>query len=393
MVYDCQLSDRPFHKYLYANANPVNVVDPTGHEGNYISSMASSTISVSLASMYNGVVAGVGSAMQATLFGVQARKGMNEILTEFILDETGLSLAVDAFQALRGYFRDEETADLAIFYQHFDVASLPLLVEDTDYIPTDLDKQEPQCFVAGTLVRTDQGMKPIESIEIGDQVWAYDVACSNRVLKSVLKTFVRKRNHWIKLQINDEMIEVTAEHPFFVPDKGWVSAGNLRTGDKLLSFDPDNEVSVRASERLPGPVTVYNFEVQDLHDYFVTDEGILVHNLGAGLHHFLTKALGSRLPYGHRILKAAGALKAVEHTALHQALNKHLRSWRGGNMCPSSVNPGALIRLTFLRNERLRALSEFYRNYDGGRYWKHFQNELKAMVQRGGGGLDPNLFQ
>ncbi len=380
------------HKYLYAHANPVNGWDPTGHE-NLISLSIGSTISASLSAIYNGVVVGAGSAMQATLFGVQAGKGMNEILTDFVLDETGIGLAVDAFQALRGYFQDDEIAALAVFYQHFDFAALPLLVEDHDYVPTELDQQEPQCFVAGTLVMTEQGMKAIEAINVGDQVRAFDVAGSNRVLKPVVKTFVRQRQDWIKLQINEEAVEVTAEHPFFIPGKGWVAAANLKNGDKLLAFDLDNEVYVRGTARLPGAVTVYNFEVQDLHDYFITDEGVLVHNLGAGLHHFITKALGSRVGYGTRILRQAGKLNAFRHTKLHLRLNEHLKRWPGGNMMPSRGNPGSLIRQNFHPNERLRALSEFYRNYNGGEYWKAFQTELKSMVQKGGGGLDPSLFQ
>ncbi len=62
-------------------------------------------------------------------------------------------------------------------------------------------------------------------------------------------------------------------------------------------------------------------------------------------------------------------------------------------LMPSRGNPGALIRQNFSRNERLRALSEFYREFNGGQYWQNFKDELKAMVQKGGGGLDPNMFQ
>jgi hypothetical protein len=44
------------------------------------------------------------------------------------------------------------------------------------------------------------------------------------------------------------------------------------------------------------------------------------------------------------------------------------------------------------RSDRLRAYSQFYRQYQGGRYFSFFQNELKAMVKKGVG-LDPTLFK
>ena len=34
--------------------------------------------------------------------------------------------------------------------------------------------QTGQCFIAGTLVLTKTGLKPIEEIEVGDEVLAYD---------------------------------------------------------------------------------------------------------------------------------------------------------------------------------------------------------------------------
>lgn len=59
------------HKYLYAQDDPVMMVDPNGHES-LIGLSIGSTISMSMSAMYNGTVSGVGSALQASLFGIQA---------------------------------------------------------------------------------------------------------------------------------------------------------------------------------------------------------------------------------------------------------------------------------------------------------------------------------
>lgn len=89
-------------------------------------------------------------------------------------------------------------------------------------------------------------------------------------------------------------------------------------------------------------------------------------------------------------------MRAVQHSALHRNLNAHLRAVTlpNGtivNMMPSRTNRGVDIR-ALPKSDRLRALSQFYRSYNGGKYFKYFQDELRAM-SRTVGGLDPALFQ
>ena len=62
-------------------------------------------------------------------------------------------------------------------------------------------------------------------------------------------------------------------------NKGWVSAIQLRAGDILVSLNGSLVVLEKIQhEILEAPVTVYNFEVEDFHTYFVSDSVILVHN-------------------------------------------------------------------------------------------------------------------
>ena len=48
----------------------------------------------------------------------------------------------------------------------------------------------PYCFVAGTLVQTADGTAAIETIEVGDYVWAWDELRNDVSLKRVLETYV-----------------------------------------------------------------------------------------------------------------------------------------------------------------------------------------------------------
>ena len=71
----------------------------------------------------------------------------------------------------------------------------------------------------------------------------------------------------------------TKEHQFWVQDKGWTIAGELKSGDILVNQDgTTTTVDVIWFEKLQSLVTVYNFEVEDWHNYYVGPTRILVHN-------------------------------------------------------------------------------------------------------------------
>jgi hypothetical protein len=74
-----------------------------------------------------------------------------------------------------------------------------------------------------------------------------------------------------------ELIETTIEHPFWVVGKGWVEARVLEVGDLLWTLNGDS-VLIDRIDYQAGNFSVYNFEVEDSHTYFVSQEQILVHN-------------------------------------------------------------------------------------------------------------------
>jgi hypothetical protein len=47
------------------------------------------------------------------------------------------------------------------------------------------------CFTAGTLIRTPDGDRPIETLRAGDKVWCYDQTTGTQTLETVEETFVR----------------------------------------------------------------------------------------------------------------------------------------------------------------------------------------------------------
>ena len=135
------------------------------------------------------------------------------------------------------------------------------------------------CFVAGTLVTTEDGQEPIEEIEVGDRVLSENELTGEVAIKTVTETYVNETDELIHICVNGETISATPTHPFYVDKLGWTLARSLRAGDVLvLSNGELVTVEWVQHEILESPIKVYNFEVEDFHTYFVGECGVLVHN-------------------------------------------------------------------------------------------------------------------
>jgi hypothetical protein len=188
-----------------------------------------------------------------------------------------------------------------------------------------------KCFVAGTLIHTPDGPKPIEDIVVGDKVWAHDLATGRDELQVVTETFVRHATELFHLTINGEQVSTTAEHPFMVQGRGWVDAAFLRVGDLLVTPEGATvpvEV-IETEQRDEADVeTVYNFHVETRHNYYVLagDQTVLVHNashvkvLDVGTYSDLKKGakVGDNLEHDH--IPSSAALKKAKEQELGRKL-------------------------------------------------------------------------
>jgi len=107
----------------------------------------------------------------------------------------------------------------------------------------------PDCFVAGTIISTQEGFIPIENIEVGDYVWASDPATGITVLKQVVNTFVNETTYITEITVNKEIITSTQTHPYYVADKGWVLAKDLHVGDTLVMLNGDSVILEHVEHR------------------------------------------------------------------------------------------------------------------------------------------------
>lgn len=135
------------------------------------------------------------------------------------------------------------------------------------------------CFVAGTLVETENGGIPIEEITAGMMVYAHNPDTGETELKEVVRVFRNEASELVHVYVNGEEIVCTNEHPFYSPVKGWTAACQLRAGDRLVTLNGEYVIVEQVQhEILEAPVAVYNFEVEGFHTYFVGQTTILVHN-------------------------------------------------------------------------------------------------------------------
>lgn len=137
------------------------------------------------------------------------------------------------------------------------------------------------CFTENTKIQTPNGNVNIQNIKTGDKVYSMNLETFTIEEKLVLRTFENEvENNLCKVYTSDtDYIECTFGHEIYTTNKGWTKAYYLETGDKLLDSD-NNEITVIKNEKSKnsGTVTVYNFEVDGNHNYFVGNHNVLVHN-------------------------------------------------------------------------------------------------------------------
>jgi len=147
------------------------------------------------------------------------------------------------------------------------------------------------CFVAGTLVHTKDGLKPIEEIKVGDWVMTnaedavmpdLQVDAQSPIYRQVTETFVTEDMPIVELcyvQPDGEIgsLHVTPNHPIMVKRHGWMAAKELRYGH-VLKLGYWSNVILGMNNPVDQTARVYNVKVDEFHTYFVGKYGVWVHN-------------------------------------------------------------------------------------------------------------------
>ncbi|MDC4818695.1 DUF637 domain-containing protein [Acinetobacter baumannii] len=138
------------------------------------------------------------------------------------------------------------------------------------------------CFVAGTLIETKNGLKPIEEFNGNELVWSRNDLTLEYGYKPVIAKKITHNQPIFEVVVQNalgerETFKTTEEHPFWVKNIGWQKASILSEGMTLLDRS-NNELTVISQKLLAKLDTVYNIEVKDYHTYHVGKLGVWVHN-------------------------------------------------------------------------------------------------------------------
>src|SRR5262249_47952886 len=64
-----------------------------------------------------------------------------------------------------------------------------------------------------------------------------------------------------------ETIHTTANHPWLTVDRGWVPAGDLKPGERVVTLDSQSNSVVEWVHAVPGQTDMYNLTVANDHTY------------------------------------------------------------------------------------------------------------------------------
>jgi len=262
-----------YNMFAYCGNNPITRTDESGESWwGWVAAVAVVAIcAVAVVATAGGAAAAI-TAVTAVVNGCAAATTASTIAAgAFVGASTGFAVGTAIAVG--------DSSDLEDFEAYGEVVAATTLTGAVEGMIGASALKPGSCFVAGTPVHTVDGCQPIESIETGDYVWAWDEETGEVALKEVVETYVSEANELVHISVGGSEIVATTNHPFYSPVKGWTAAVHLRAGDILVLVNGEYVVVEQVQhEILERPVKVYNFQVVDYHTYYVADAGVLVHN-------------------------------------------------------------------------------------------------------------------
>lgn len=174
-------------------------------------------------------------------------------------------------------------------------------------------------FLAGTLVKTESGHVPIETLDRGSAVLSFEREKYHaHSILSCARSFV---DHYVLITLPKLSLGAALDQKFYlVRKRKWVSAGDLNEGDWILARD-GRPLEVIYTTIVYEPAELYALSIEESHTYCVSSCDVVVHNvlpaIGVGLGWAFgaggIKFLGATIVAGFAGLGALIGLKVLKH--------------------------------------------------------------------------------
>lgn len=138
------------------------------------------------------------------------------------------------------------------------------------------------CFLASTKVPTKYGYKDIDKLKVGDYVLTFNEGKNINEYKKIRHVFIFENidEELYTIKTDNAMFSLTHRHRVYTLRDGkyvYIPAEELNIGDVLRYADGKYHRIVEISSRSIKE-TVYNLELEDNHNFYVSENMILVHN-------------------------------------------------------------------------------------------------------------------
>ncbi|MBN9565689.1 MAG: hypothetical protein J0G29_06340 [Alphaproteobacteria bacterium] len=281
-----------FNPYIYAGASPESLNDP---DGAFAFLLIGIIVASALISGYIGAASAMGDYNPAH-WNKDPKKAVANFFIGLVAGAAGAAvggvggiivgaLTAGAQEALSAVINGESaSAALEAFalgsIQGLDLTGLSSIIGSYAQDSAESDDYDyGSSFVRGTQIAIGNGTyASIENIRAGDIVSAYHEETASIHEAIVLAVTNRTADGVYLIYLPNELIKATAEHPFWREGEGWTKARHLTPSDWLRTSNSSEPLQIERISHLAHPQTVFNFEVENLHSYFVTEDDVLVHN-------------------------------------------------------------------------------------------------------------------
>ena len=138
------------------------------------------------------------------------------------------------------------------------------------------------CFLPESMVLKSDGTQlPISAVQAGEELLAFTP--EGQLVRTKVQSVLRRTvDEFVVLKTDQQVLRVTADHPFYIGDGRFKTLEALRTGDRIIAWDGQSLSGQRivSIETVRESTEVFNLQTDYPNTFFV--DHLAVHNKGGG---------------------------------------------------------------------------------------------------------------